>query len=127
MNLQGAKILVTGGSSGIGRSTAELLVEAGAKVVITGRDAVKLDKIANEIGAIPVHFDVSDYNNIANNCQKASDALGGIDVLVNNAGIGEFPTLEDLKIEHFEKVYATNELNAKLKITNSAPKKLPIP
>jgi len=108
MNLQGAKILVTGGSSGIGRSTAEELVKAGAKVVITGRDENKLEKIANTIGAIAVHFDVSDYINMVSNCQKVTDALQGIDVLINNAGIGEFPTLEDLKIEHFEKVYATN-------------------
>lgn len=108
MNLQEAKILVTGGSSGIGKATAALLVEAGAKVVITGREVEKLEKVANNIGATAIHFDVSDYNHITSNCQKAIAALDGIHVLVNNAGIGEFPTLEDLKIEHFEKVYATN-------------------
>jgi len=108
MNLNGSRILITGGSSGIGKAAAQLLVEAGAKVAITGRDETKLNKVASEIGAIPVHFDVSDYSNIASNTKKVTDALGGIDVLVNNAGIGEFATLEDLKIEHFEKVYSTN-------------------
>ena len=50
MEIKGSNILITGGSSGIGKETARLLVEQGAKVVITGRDEEKLSIVAKEIG-----------------------------------------------------------------------------
>jgi 3-oxoacyl-[acyl-carrier protein] reductase len=81
----------------------------GANVVITGRDAVKLDKVANEIGAIPLLFDISDLKSIPAKAEEAIDLLGGkIDTLINNAGIGVFPKLGDITIEDLESVYATN-------------------
>ncbi len=108
MNLQNKKILITGGSSGIGKATAKLLVEAGAKVAITGRNPEKLDKVAQEIGAVPIAFDISNYDVLEAKAKETFDALGGIDALVNNAGIGEFALLGDVKVEMFEKVFATN-------------------
>jgi len=108
MNLSNARILVTGGSAGIGKATAKLLVEAGAKVVITGRNVEKLNRVAEEIGAIAVAFDVSDYASIPTKAAETVEALGGIDVLVNNAGIGDFPLMGDITIEHFERVFSTN-------------------
>lgn len=108
MNLKNAKILVTGGSAGIGKATAKLLVEAGAKVVITGRNTDKLNRVAEEIGAIPLAFDVSDYAHIPAKAAAVVEALGGIDVLVNNAGIGDFPAMGDITIEHFENIFSTN-------------------
>jgi len=53
MNIKNSKVLITGGSSGIGKATAKMFVDNGAKVVITGRDAQKLKLVAKEIGAIP--------------------------------------------------------------------------
>lgn len=107
-NISGKKILITGGSSGIGRATAEELISKGAIVSITGRDKLKLEKIASEINAVPIHLDVSKYNTIAVKTLDAFHSMGGIDVLVNNAGIGEFAKLEDIKISHFENIFATN-------------------
>ena len=107
-NLSGKKVLITGGSSGIGKATAIDLVGKGAIVCITGRNKVKLEKIASEINAIPIHLDVSKYNSIAVKTLDAFHSMGGIDVLINNAGIGEFAKLEDIKINHFESIFATN-------------------
>ena len=107
-NLSGKKVLITGGSSGIGKATAIDLVAKGAIVCITGRNKAKLEKVASEINAIPIHFDVSKYNSIAVKTLDAFHTMGGIDVLVNNAGIGEFAKLEDIKVNHFESIFATN-------------------
>ena len=107
-NLSGKKILITGGSSGIGKATAIDLVNKGAIVSITGRDKAKLEKVASEINAIPIHLDVSKYNSIAVKTLDAFHSMGGIDVLINNAGIGEFAKLEDVKVNHFESIFATN-------------------
>ncbi len=108
MDLKGARVLLTGGSSGIGRATAELLMEAGATVAITGRNLEKLNVVAEEIGAIPLHFDISNYDEIKPKTTEIAEKLGGIDVLINNAGIGEFALLGDLTIKAFEQVFATN-------------------
>jgi 3-oxoacyl-[acyl-carrier protein] reductase len=107
-SISGLKILITGGSSGIGKATAKLLVSQGAIVAITGRDKEKLDKVAQEIKAIPIHLDVSNYNTIDIKILDAFHSMGGIDVLINNAGIGTFGELAEVKIEHFEKTFATN-------------------
>ena len=107
-NLSGKKVLITGGSSGIGKATANDLVNKGAIVSITGRNKAKLENVASEINAIPIHLDVSKYNSIAVKTLDAFHSMGGIDVLINNAGIGEFAKLEDVKVNHFESIFATN-------------------
>lgn len=57
MNIENKRILLTGGSLGIGKATAKILIEKGAKVVITGRNKERLERTASEIGAIPLLFD----------------------------------------------------------------------
>lgn len=64
MEINNSSILITGGSSGIGKETAKQFIKKGASVVITGRDEIKLNKVASEIGAIPLLFDISDLNGI---------------------------------------------------------------
>lgn len=114
MNLLNAKILVTGGSSGLGKATAQLLKESGANVLITGRDAQKTASVAQQLG---VHFcvaDVSNPNDIAKTMQEVHSKLGGLDVLVNNAGIGKFKTITDYTLEDFEEVFRVNVFGAAL-------------
>ncbi|MDB4534419.1 SDR family oxidoreductase [Vicingaceae bacterium] len=109
MEIKGSHVLVTGGNSGIGKETARQLVEQGAKVVITGRDEEKLNKVAKEIGAIPLLFDISDLKSIPAKSREAFILLEGrIDTLINNAGIGVFPKLGEITIEDLESVYTTN-------------------
>ncbi len=109
MKVAGAKILLTGGSLGIGKETAKQLVERGATVVITGRSKERLEAAAEETGAIPLVFDISDIDSIVGKAAEAMKLLEGkIDVLINNAGIGEFPIIGELNKAHFDKVFNTN-------------------
>jgi 3-oxoacyl-[acyl-carrier protein] reductase len=109
MDINNSRILITGGSSGIGKETAKQFIKKGAKVVITGRDEIKLNQVATEIGAIPLLFDISDLKGINEMAEKTLSLLDGkIDVLVNNAGIGVFPKLGEISIEDLQSVYATN-------------------
>jgi len=109
MELKNASVLVTGGSSGIGKETARLFVKEGANVVITGRNEEKLNTVASEIGAIPLVFDISDLKTITPKTKEALSHLGNkIDVLVNNAGVGTFAPLGEITEEDLMKIYSTN-------------------
>ena len=109
MKIEKSRILITGGSLGIGKETAKQLVQQGAKVIITGRDKFRLEQSAKETGAIPFVFDISDFKYIKQNAKKCISLLDGkIDAIINNAGIGVFPKLGEVKIEDFQQVYATN-------------------
>jgi 3-oxoacyl-[acyl-carrier protein] reductase len=109
MEINNSTVLITGGSSGIGKETAKQFIARGAKVVITGRNENKLKRVAQDIGAIPLLFDISDLKSIV---QKTKDALslldGKIDTLVNNAGIGAFPALGEITENDLLSVYNTN-------------------
>jgi 3-oxoacyl-[acyl-carrier protein] reductase len=120
MNLKEARVLVTGGSSGIGRGIAELLVQRGAKVAIAGRDEQRLGTVAMAIGAAPIQGDVSIENDAVRIVRQAIDALGGYNVLVNNAGIGVFAPLLDITADEMRSVWEVNVLGATLMARESA-------
>ncbi|MDG1849844.1 MAG: SDR family oxidoreductase [Flavobacteriales bacterium] len=109
MDLKNANIIITGGSSGIGKVTAQQCIQKGAKVLITGRDEVKLKQVAEQIGAIPLASDISQLQEIPKMAEEAIGLLGGdVDVLINNAGIGVFPKLGEITIDDLEQIYRTN-------------------
>ena len=89
-NLSNVRILVTGGSSGLGRAMAQALVEAGARVAVTSRRRELAQATAAELGdgALGIELDVRDAGSVSAAVDSAYEALGGLDVLVNNAGIG---------------------------------------
>ena len=109
MDLKGKHILLTGGSLGIGKETAKILVEKGAKVLITGRSAQRLEEAAKYTGAQTLVFDLSEQENISDNAQQCIEAIDGkVDALINNAGIGTFQKIEDVTFSDFEQIFNTN-------------------
>ncbi|MEO7040913.1 MAG: SDR family oxidoreductase [Gemmatimonadaceae bacterium] len=120
MNIAKARVLVTGGSSGIGKATAFALAESGARVAICGRDTVAIQKAAGEIGATPFTADVSREADVVALIPAVIKALGGYDVLINNAGFGRFAALVDTTADDMRSVWETNVLGATLVARESA-------
>jgi 3-oxoacyl-[acyl-carrier protein] reductase len=114
MDLKNAVALVTGGSSGIGQAIADALIEAGAKVAITGRDKVKLEAAAMAMGAHAIHADSSKEADAQRAVQETIAQFGDLDILINNAGLGVFKTLLDMDLASFEKTFSTNVTGAML-------------
>jgi 3-oxoacyl-[acyl-carrier protein] reductase len=120
MKLTEAKVLVTGGSSGIGRGIAGLLVKRGAKVAISGRDEKRLREAAVVTGAAPLQGDVSIEADAIRMVRQAIEVLGGYNVLVNNAGIGVFAPLLEITADDMRSVWEVNVLGATLVARESA-------
>ncbi len=107
-DLSGRRALVTGGSQGIGLALARGLADAGASVLLNGRDADKLAAAAAEIpGAATLAFDVTDHAAVAD-AIDAAEAEGPLEILVNNAGLQHRAPLEEFPPEAFDRLVATN-------------------
>ncbi len=87
MDLDGARVLVTGGSKGIGAALARAYAAAGATVVVAARASAELDAVAAEVGGIAVVADLADAEVVDGLVAEVEAAHGPIDVLVNNAGV----------------------------------------
>ena len=123
IDLSGATVAVTGGSSGIGLATAELFLRAGAAVAICGRDAARLAEAERALRAaqpgaplLALRCDVLDAAQMRDFAAAIADAFGGADVLVNNAGQGRVSTFADtsddawrdeLNLKFFSLLYPT--------------------
>lgn len=120
MQIENAKALVTGGSAGIGLATARLLKSKGAQVAICGRDREKLERAAGEIGALAIHADVSNEDDVARMVKTVVETFGDYNVLVNNAGFGHRSALVETKLADLQRLFATNVFGALLAARESA-------
>ncbi|MBO6893074.1 MAG: SDR family oxidoreductase [Roseibium sp.] len=108
-NLAGKRALVTGSSQGIGFALAKGLVDAGAELILNGRDEAKLAKASEAIGARQcLCLDVTDHKAVRSEIDAFEDRTGPIDILVNNAGMQHRGPLENFPPEAFERMLATN-------------------
>ncbi|MEU1404909.1 SDR family oxidoreductase [Streptomyces sp. NPDC005728] len=104
-DFEGLRALVTGGASGIGRATGDLLAGRGAQVAVLDLDPSSVQK-----PLLAYRADVSDDTSVRTAVAAAAEALGGLDVLVNNAGIGARGTVEDNDDEEWRHVFDVNVL-----------------
>ncbi len=111
MRLKGKRALVTGAASGFGRAIAETYVREGAKVALVDINGDAAEATASRIGerAIPIACDVAKGDEVAAAVEKCLKAMGGLDIVVNNAGISHKnrPMLE-VGEEEFDRVFAVN-------------------
>jgi len=100
--------LVTGGSSGIGLAIARMLKEEGFELTLASRTAEKVEAAAAELGAAAVAADVSKPEDCQSVVEQHVERQGGLDVLVNSAGIGIAARLEEAQLKHIDRQLAIN-------------------
>lgn len=108
-------VAVTGGSEGIGKALVELLLKNGAKVATCGRNHDKLYKLQTDFASYPLHATVTDVSN-ENDCRRFIESslkvFGGIDILINNAGISMRAELKDTSVDVIRRVMDINFFGA---------------
>ena len=119
----GTSVVITGGSSGFGMTTAQLLVDGGAHVMITGRTQVTLDAARERLGdnAIAVRSDAGSVSDIAALADRVKAEFGTADAVFVNAGIPAFAPFEATTEELYDRVLATNAKGAYFTVQKLAP------
>ena len=117
VTLRGAKVVITGASSGIGRATAEAFAAAGADLVLAARRRSELEDVAKHctdmgVSAYAVVTDVSDPDSCRSMIAEATRLLGSIDVLVNNAGFALYDRVESAEVDELRQMMDTNYFGA---------------
>ncbi|HVF48604.1 MAG TPA: SDR family oxidoreductase [Pyrinomonadaceae bacterium] len=114
MNINGKTAIVTGSTKGIGRAIAEALVREGANVCVSARKSEEVERAVAELGdageggVTGAVCDVRDYDEVKALFEHTVGEFGGVDVLVNNAGIGMFSTVAEMSPEDFRAIIETN-------------------
>jgi len=108
--LKDKRVLITGGSSGIGAATAARFLEEGSRVVVLARNKARLERIERDLPALSgtISADVSDVEAVGRAFEELDDLLGGLDVLINNAGISIRHRFMDISPQEWRQVMAVN-------------------
>jgi short-subunit dehydrogenase len=114
---EGVRAVVTGASSGIGRALSLRLAREGARLALVSRRSEALHEVAEEIRrrggtAHPIPCDVADREQVRAAAERARSQLGGVDLLINNAGYGRHRRFLDWEVEDMERVMRVNYLGA---------------
>ncbi len=108
MMMKDKTIFITGGARGIGRGLVEHFAAAGATVTFCDIDSVQGVIAAEQTGATFYHADVCDEKKLTEVLEAITTKFGGVDVMVNNAGVSKFTPITQIEIEEFDKIIATN-------------------
>jgi meso-butanediol dehydrogenase/(S,S)-butanediol dehydrogenase/diacetyl reductase len=106
--LEGRVAVITGGGTGIGAATARRFAAEGAKVIVTGRRPEPLEEVAREAGGLAVPGDVADEDHARKAIAAATQAFGGLDILVANAGLGYGGAAADVDDERWARTLDVN-------------------
>ena len=117
--LDGRRVLITGGSSGLGAALAAACAQDGARVAVIGRDRERLAGVAEATGAFAIAADIGDPGSAGEAVTTAVAELGGIDALVNNAGLMLHSLVGSGLHEDWEQIVRVNVLGM-LHVTNAA-------
>ena len=107
-DLTGKRVLVTGGTRGIGLGIARAFVEQGARVAVAARDGEAVRRVAQDLSALGVPMDVSQPASVEAGFRALADKFGGLDILVNNAGTANSIAFSDLDEDAWDRVLDTN-------------------
>ncbi len=106
--LAGRRVLITGAASGIGKATAELFAEKGARLALIDADGPGVHDIADALGAVPLVHDLSDAEGIARVVERAAAEMGGLDGVVNCAALGTAMPIGDMDYAMLRRFTAIN-------------------
>lgn len=121
LQIAGRRAIVAAGSAGLGRGCAEALIEAGCDVAICGRDQARVEQTASEIGAVPFVADVSSPDGATRFVDDARAALGGVDILVTNAGGPPRGGFADIDFAEYQRALELNLLSVVAMCTAAIP------